>query len=293
MKGLIKRLLREDFGYRAGNLVDKAELLKNTKGSRGTGHFGTGFYFFGDENVAKEYAKGSNREGKDRVLSTIDLSKYNLLRVTDDELGYKLHDELKKWDGFNVKEIKPMIMQEIKNNIIFNLENGYDRFDDLENTIYNYLEKISDNAIDVDDVKSVIVSYLKGNDYYYSIQDYVNDDNVDKVISDINITIQKYVESVMKNKGEIYKKSLYEDLYKKLEKLGIIINKIDSNLGGDIQDRLVKGLVRSLRRDPYLEVHGGKTTLGTELIKSLGYQGIDVRGTRLDNSMFGSVIYDI
>ena len=86
MKGLIKRLLREDFGYRAGNLVDKAELLKNTKGSRGTGHFGTGFYFFGDENVAKEYAKGSNREGKDRVLSTIDLSKYNLLRVTDDEL---------------------------------------------------------------------------------------------------------------------------------------------------------------------------------------------------------------
>jgi len=293
MKGLIKRLLREDLGYRAGNLVDKAELLRNSRGSRGTGHFGTGFYFFGDENVAKEYAKGSNREGKDRVLSTIDLSKYKLLRVTDDELGYKLHDELKRWDGFNVKEIKPMIMQEIKNNIIFNLENGYDRFDDLENTIYDYLEKISDNAIDVDDVKSVIVSYLKGNDYYYSIQDYVNDDNVDKVISDINITIQKYVESVMKDKGEIYKKSLYEDLYKKLEKLGIIINKIDSSLGGDIQDRLVKGLMRSLRRDPYLEAHGGKTTLGTELIKSLGYQGIDVRGTELDNSMFGSVIYDI
>jgi len=293
MKGLIKRLLREDLGYRAGNLVDKAELLRNSRGSRGTGHFGTGFYFFGDENVAKEYAKGSNREGKDRVLSTIDLSKYKLLRVTDDELGYKLHDELKRWDGFNLKEIKPMIMQEIKNNIIFNLENGYDRFDDLENTIYDYLEKISDNAIDVDDVKSVIVSYLKGNDYYYSIQDYVNDDNVDKVISDINITIQKYVESVMKDKGEIYKKSLYEDLYKKLEKLGIIINKIDSSLGGDIQDRLVKGLMRSLRRDPYLEAHGGKTTLGTELIKSLGYQGIDVRGTELDNSMFGSVIYDI
>jgi len=293
MKGLIKRLLREDLGYRAGNLVDKAELLRNSRGSRGTGHFGTGFYFFGDENVAKEYAKGSNREGKDRVLSTIDLSKYKLLRVTDDELGYKLHDELKRWDGFNVKEIKPMIMQEIKNNIIFNLENGYDRFDDLENTIYDYLEKISDNAIDVDDVKSVIVSYLKGNDYYYSIQDYVNDDNVDKVISDINITIQKYVESVMKDKGEIYKKSLYKDLYKKLEKLGIIINKIDSSLGGDIQDRLVKGLMRSLRRDPYLEAHGGKTTLGTELIKSLGYQGIDVRGTELDNSMFGSVIYDI
>jgi len=293
MKGLIKRLLRENFGYRAGNLVDKAELLKNTKGIRGTGHFGTGFYFFGDENVAKEYAKGSNREGKDRVLSTIDLSKYKLLKVTDDELGYKLHDELKKWDGFNVKEIKPMIIEEIKNNIIFNLENGYDRFDDLENTIYDYLEKISDNPIDVDDIKSVIISHLKVNDYYYSIQDYVNDNNIDKVISDINFTIQKYVEEVVKNKGEIYKKILYDDLSKKLDSLANIVKKIDPSLGSDISDKLVNGLKRSLRRDPYLEIHGGKTTLGTELIKSLGYNGIDVRGTSLDNSMFGSVIYDI
>ena len=293
MKGFIKRLLREDFGYRAGNLVDKAELLRNTKGSRGTGHFGTGFYFFGDENVAKEYAKGSNRERKDRVLSTIDLSKYNLLRVTDDELGYKLHDELKKWDGFNINEIKPMIKQHVKDSFIFNLESGYDRADELVNIVYDYLEKITDKVIDVDDVKNIIINNLKHKDYYYSLQDYVNDENVDKVISDINSTIERYIDSEIKTKGNVYKNILYSDLNKKLENLGYIISKIDPSLGNDVQDKLVKGLMKSLRRDPYLEAHGGKTTLGTELIKSLGYQGIDVRGTRLDNSMFGSVIYDV
>lgn len=293
MKDFIKRLLREDFGYRAGNLVDKAELLRNTKGIRGTGHFGTGFYFFGDENVAKEYAKNPNREGKDRVLSTIDLSKYKLLRVTDDELGYKLHDELKKWDGFNVSDIKPMISDIIRNHFIFNLEKGYDSADGLVDHIYQYIRKESKKVTVPDE--EIVLFILKYDDdrLFRILGNYFDEDSIDNQATIIKKMVWDYITSLIKSKGMIYKNVLYSELSKKLEGLGVIVKKIDPSLGYDIHDRLVDGLKRSLRRDPYLESHGGKTTLGTELIKSLGYQGIDVRGTRLDNSMFGSVIYDV
>ena len=90
MKSHIKKLLREsidNFGYRAGDLNVKAEPKSNMSHSnRHTGHFGTGFYFFGDRDTAKEYAKITG----DRGISVIDLSGYNLVKGTKE-----LHDMLK------------------------------------------------------------------------------------------------------------------------------------------------------------------------------------------------------
>jgi hypothetical protein len=86
MKSYIKKLLRENFGYRAGDLINKAErksMFSNTK--RSTGHFGTGFYFFGDENDAKEYGRITGNRG----VSVINLDGYNLAKG-----NHKLHDLL-------------------------------------------------------------------------------------------------------------------------------------------------------------------------------------------------------
>jgi hypothetical protein len=86
MKKYIKKLLRENFGYRAGDLINKAErksMFSNTK--RSTGHFGTGFYFFGNEDDAKEYGRITANRG----VSVINLDGYNLAKG-----NHKLHDLL-------------------------------------------------------------------------------------------------------------------------------------------------------------------------------------------------------
>jgi hypothetical protein len=299
MKKIIKQLLREEFGYRAGDLINKAELLKNTKGIRGTGHFGTGFYFFGSEDSAKKYAEITGN----RQVSKIDLSKYKLLKVTNDSLGYKLHDELKKWDGFNITDIKPMIKQSLINHLKFDIESnksGLKKSYDLINDIYDYLENLSDKVIDLDDIEDLLVNVFKNDDEITLpsiigniIYKYVGDDKIDKAINDIRKKIDNFIDTMLKNKGSIFKNVLYKDLEQKLSKLGYIVNQIDPSLSGDVEGTLAKALMMSLRRDPYLDIHGSKTTLGTELIKSLGYNGIDVRGTGLDNSVYGSVLYDV
>jgi hypothetical protein len=295
MKNLIKQLLRENFGYRAGDLINKAEKLRNTKGVRGTGHFGTGFYFFGDEIVANDYAKiTGNRE-----VNTIDLSKYNLLKINNDDLGYKLHDELKKWDGFNVNSIRPELRSIGIQHLIYKI--SYHDNHELKHLIHDYLTHQSNDLNYLfDEITDMIINVLKSNDFNKShsiigdfIYKFVDDTKINSVITNIHNIIDKYVDNFINNNQNLFKKLLYDNLEKKLSNLGYIISKIDTNLKNDIVDKLVNALIRSLRRDPYLEAHGDKTTLGTELIKSLGYNGIDVRGTSLDNSMYGSVLYDI
>lgn len=298
MKILIKELLRENFGYRAGDLTNKAEKLRNTKGVRGTGHFGTGFYFFGDERVANDYAKiTGNRE-----VNTIDLSKYNLLKITNDDLGYKLHDELKKWDGFNVNSIRPEIRSIGIKYLIskINMHNNNNNYE-LEHLIHNYLTQQSDELnYSFDEITDMIINVLKSDEYNKSqsiigdfIYGFVGEVNIDSIISNVHNIIDKYVDDFVNSYQDLFKENVYDKLKERLSNLAYIISKIDTNLNGDIDDKLANGLMRSLRRDPYLEAHGDKTTLGTELIKSLGYNGIDVRGTSLDNSMYGSVLYDI
>jgi hypothetical protein len=91
MKSYIKKLLREslggNFGYRAGDLKIKAEkkglMVSNY---RDTGHFGTGFYFFGDKESAIKHDESTGRG-----ISVIDLSKYNLIKG-----DLALHEDLKK-----------------------------------------------------------------------------------------------------------------------------------------------------------------------------------------------------
>ena len=56
---------------------------------RGTGHFGTGTYFVG-ENLQGDF----ERFGKDRPIHTVDFSKYNLF-TPHPAYGMDLHNALK------------------------------------------------------------------------------------------------------------------------------------------------------------------------------------------------------
>ena len=80
----------QEVGYRSGDLVNKAETKgKFEGGDRSTGHFGTGFYFFGTKDKADQY------DGRD--TNPIDLSGYNLAKGT-----IELHDALKDINNLSI-----------------------------------------------------------------------------------------------------------------------------------------------------------------------------------------------
>ena len=73
-KELDTPLDRQQRVFRSGDLENKAEPRWKFRSSRETGHFGTGFYFFGTKEQADKYDA--------RDVSELDIDKYNLAKAT-------------------------------------------------------------------------------------------------------------------------------------------------------------------------------------------------------------------
>ena len=85
---------RYSIGYHAGDLgKSTVDDYAHQGYSRGSGHFGFGTYFVGDEEQIN-----SGNYGK-RQHETVDFDKYNLFKPRDFEQGYKLHNALRTIDG--------------------------------------------------------------------------------------------------------------------------------------------------------------------------------------------------
>jgi hypothetical protein len=74
-------------GWRAGPLR-ASEYLSEMSYGRHSGHYGTGVYFFGSKEAARQYAL-TRQEGS-RALRKIDLRGFNLFRPRDNEAGFEL-----------------------------------------------------------------------------------------------------------------------------------------------------------------------------------------------------------
>lgn len=338
-------LREEDWGYRAGDITgNPPETLANFGGGRGTGHFGTGFYFFGSEEQAKSYSKpldkrvsNSDDNTINRPINKVDFSKYNLLRVKNNIDGYELHEALKSFQGLNIGNFKKNynniafnvffinenrfpkdgIIEEMNNVITPSVKDFVEKNKDLIINEINQNDEYDDEEINDSDLKFSInygfdkQEYQKQyfNDYIIATESNQNTDNIKLYVSDLNhsITFLKYLKERTQNfidekiKSSDKTSIFYESIKPRIHRLANIVSKIDNKYSKDsVVEILNKKIIPLLRRDPYISQHGGKTTLGTELIKALGYNGVDVRGvgeadgmTGLDNSTFGSVIYDL
>lgn len=104
------------------------------------------------------------------------------------------------------------------------------------------------------------------------------------------------------------KKSKYfkDEIWNMSKKLAIMISngeyikQLDSHSDNtrrsaeDITRIIEKVITGNLRQNPYNTSMWNDDTKSTKIMKALGYDGIDCRGVKdLDNSTFGSVIYDI
>ena len=266
-KSDIRFSTRGNVGYHAGDL-GKAEFLKQQGRYRGTGHFGTGTYFVGvEEKVTKDSHYGK------RPQHAVDFSDYNLYKVRNDRDGYKLHDALKIIDGGIKREwINPAMDEQFN---IINPTGYYDlarskygeewaHGDNLVNAMREYA---ADNGIKVktlDEFKADEGKDIDDSDVMYYYEDYVKE-TVKEEIGKVNEQYHEF-------RDAIFDMNLL---------FGFKRGKIASALKAvaDYQDVTP----RDARADSY----------ATVFMKNMGYDGVNVNGTGLDNTAYGSVIYDV
>jgi len=82
---------KEGLGYRAGEIRKSESLFNQATSFRGTGHFGTGVYFFG--NKQSRGFEGYVEKG--RPVHEIDISDYNLYKPDTETEAKQLHKFLK------------------------------------------------------------------------------------------------------------------------------------------------------------------------------------------------------
>ena len=174
---------RQQKVFRAGDLADKAETIYKFEGPRSTGHFGTGFYFFGKKQDAQEYAKRTGTDTTSRIVSEVDLDDYNLAPAS-----LALHKSLKDIND--------------------------------EYSSYSFLKR---------DLSSKVMPY-----------------EIERVATILGI-----------------------------------------NLTSDLSSRYAEDITKKLRSSD------NKESASTLVMKALGFDGVDATGTELDNSTYGTVVYDI
>ena len=278
-----------DVGYHAGNL-GKAESLFQSNGDRSTGHFGTGTYFVGDEEIIKGLSGY-----KDRPHYIVDFSKYNLYKPANTTLGQKLHEFLKGINSFYKMEdddIKTVREWEVrKDDLEYNLEEGNISKEDAikeARTLfgnYNLQQFISKEA-----AKDGEYWYGDGTVYdprtetTYSYEEFVkdwDDDRFSEMMYDL-IYDNKYVPRYLEK---------YEDFNREME--------FDAKILFGISEEKARTIIQGIRDEIKAANYGYNEmkvadSASTRFMKALGYEGIDVRGLKgLDNTTYGSVIYDL
>lgn len=269
---------------------------------RGTGHFGTGFYF-----VSKDGPYGIDENGKlkydynpSRPVYEIDLDNYKLYRPRNNEVAYKLHDAFKVINSYN-NSLKPWLNKKINTNKLKDelYQIGWDA--DLSESMENNLDEIDDI------MDSSVLDY-------YDDAELLTDEQKDKLYEENYKELAK--EFIDKYKLESFINIDYTDLE----------SWINSSTPGRIENELEKAIDRldkdisyirnavdtaanilSIDKNKLLQFldmaynFKSNETISTLIMKALGYEGIDVTHLNkdaqglmgLDNFSYGTVIYDL
>lgn len=199
---------------------------------------------------------------KNRPEHVVDFSKYNLFRPRNNEQAYKLHDALLAINNMSVN-IKH-IPQE--------WDDVFDEFDEVTKEYFAPLDALDDDdyTTPVKLNKKALAQYIRKYIDYYPHKIEKDDDLMD---------IAREIE---------------RNLSEEARKFKTILNNLSSGLGYYNDEKLRNIVVKALQDK-------SDVAPSTLIMKSLGYDGIDVRHldhdaqglSGLDNFGFGSVIYDL
>lgn len=288
------RYSSRDLGYHAGDL-GKAEWLSQQSTGRGTGHFGTGTYFVGDE---KEINIGGYKE---RPHHAVSFEGYNLFKPHNYKEGMNLHDFLQMLEsGINESWIDRLERNEINaiDRFYSRDVDDYKKFADEHGIEYmskdEYLEdagyyNISDDGADFtgqelnDDAPDISLEEMFNGKYhkdsdFHDVVYHVSREELDSDYEDyIKNTVVEYIEE---------ENTEYHALDLALLKVKFE-NGFDDWANGL---RAVAEYQKKYKNGAY-QLH--MDSYATVFMKALGFEGVDVRGIEgLDNTAYGSVIYD-
>ena len=266
---------------------------------RGTGHFGTGFYF-----VGKDGPYGVDADGKikgydyepSRPIYEIDLDAYNLFKPRDNDSAYKIHDAMREINNCYEPSLDAW------------LDKNFD-VDKLEDELYQigwdadtFTEDLDDDLddldmnLDLDDLDDL------------SDEEKLTDEELDRLYDE---RYRKGVKEFIKKYG--LERYVWKDI--DTEKLGVIerhlkdaiYRKYDSIQGLKLALKILsrelnvdKNKLLDLIKKAYANT-SSKDTISTQIFKALGYDGVDVTHLNhdaqglsgLDNFSYGTVIYDL
>lgn len=135
--------INEASGLHFGDLdIARKTDVRGIMSNRGTGHFGTGFYFLSDRYRNANY--------HDRALWDINYSKYNLFKPRSNSEAYKLHDALKALNNCFFMYHYRHLSEELLNKSKYDLERELDdlEFEKDNEGILDFINKYNPDAID-------------------------------------------------------------------------------------------------------------------------------------------------
>lgn len=290
--GVLFEYRGDNIGYHAGDL-GKSEFYHMQGGGRGTGHFGTGTYFVGNES---QIGEGSGYES--RPHHAANFSAYNLYKVRDGEDGRKLHRDLKAIDaGFPKRFLSAAEKDDF-------------RVSELRSEAWNRSEKYDTTHYDADLGFEVSDDFIGAETRGFT-----------EVANENGVPVLSYDEWLVQQGEDVPKQGDSDyDFYKSdyLAYLKETLNRADEEANNGYEDfrdayfnlklrfgtdNVNRALRAVLDHDKVMMPDGEfdywsaydkrADSRATVFMKALGYEGIDVRGTSLDNTEYGSVIYDL
>ena len=279
-------------GYHAGDL-GKAEFLHQQGYGRDTGHFGTGTYFVGTKELIEDSSTYASRPHH-----AVNFGDYNLYKIRNDDDGYKLHRSLRVIDGgFSQEFLDAAVADKFAvSDLGGNARALIEKYDTQEwneelemyfskdyigSAIRAYTEVAKDNSLDIQSYdewlteQSGEVVLQSDPDYDYYKADYL--DYLKDTLKDADAE---------RNNGYDKFRDAYFDLWLRFGLRGKDIKEALRNTLAH-QNSFSDSDIRAMSKK------NGVDSLATVFMKSMGYEGIDVRGTGLDNTGYGSVIYDL
>ena len=303
-----------NLGYHAGDL-GKAETYGNfAYGARGTGHFGTGTYFVGNEKAIEGY---NSRNGVPAPVERVDFSKYNLFKPSDTEEAYDLHRALKminddlidlhRFDDLDLD----FLVQSYENgdkSPVLNFLNNY--LNDSARSHYEdealghkaYLESLDESKIREEAHRgytSIMSDLLDADELSDEllIMDELIENSVQERLQETKQALENFDID-----QEIAKRIVYDIEHGNFESISdmqtfkdTVVDRLSKIFVGKTKEELANALEETFKTiSQYSESEYYKVDNASAVfMKQLGYEGIDVRHTELDNTAYGSVIYDL
>lgn len=298
-------------GYHAGDL-GKAEWYGNhAYGSRDTGHFGTGTYFVGNPKQIEGYNK---RNGVPAPVEQVDFSKYNLFKPETTQQAYDLHRALSlinsdlislhKYDGLDL----PLLKEQLENGDESGVQGFINKYLD-ESTRNRYevqalqykerLESVTEESIRAD----VESDYMKSfRDLDFSDDDLLLDD--DMINEEVERQLMEWRNALTNFNldSRMVQEIIYDiehEEFDDIQEIQSLKDNISDRLS-NIFTNLTKEQIADALEKTYETISQYKQgdfykldSASTVFMKNLGYEGVDVRHTELDNTAYGSVIYDL